>query len=404
MLIQSVAIGSEVLKGSTINTNSAFLARELLSIGLKVQRQTVVDDDPINLFKIFQESIDNYDLTIFSGGLGPTVDDLTKDTIAKFFNRHLVFNKKIEEDLKNRYPGSPTISDQSQQIESALLLRNTVGTAYGFILEKDNKRFVFLPGVPKEFEYLVTSELIPWIKNNFSLNAQFNKSFLIFEKKESDIDPLLRIFSKECPKTTFGIYPQYGFVTLSISSSSKLEIEYIQKELINHYSEFLAENMNSPIEALHSLLSEKNITISVAESCTGGKISQLLSSQPGASKYFLGAVISYSNTSKIEILEVDEDTIKKYGAVSYQCAEEMARQVKKKFKSDLSLSVTGLAGPGGGSDLKPVGTIFMHIKFQDENLSYNLELNQKLPRDVITTIASNRALFYIYKILKYSKN
>lgn len=403
MLIQSIAIGSEILKGVTVNTNSSFISSTLKKLGLEVSKHLVISDEKNGISLELNHAIRNYDLTVISGGLGPTLDDLTKQIASEVISSKLELNQEVLADLKARYPHLSTIENQAQQIKGATLLKNILGTAWGFILEKDSKFLVFLPGVPKEFESIVLNELVPWLRKKYPEAIYHEKNYLVLNKREHELDPLLRQINQDAPDVEIGIYPNYGYLNVYLTSKNLKALDTQSKIFEAHVHDYIVENVTNPQEALHQILKDEKITLSIAESCTGGKVSEKLTSLSDASLFFKGSIVAYANEVKTNILKVDPMIISQHGAVSSECAEAMALNVKKIFSADLSLAVTGVAGPKGGTQEKPVGTVFLSIAYKDQVYSGQLPLVRYPSRDIVTSYAANYLIGKAYQLIRFKK-
>jgi nicotinamide-nucleotide amidase len=401
MLIQYLSIGSEVLNGSTLNTNSAFISKELSLAGFELHRHLVIGDEKETIKKVLKESIDHYDLTIVTGGLGPTCDDLTKNLAGEVFHLKLAFDQEVYDELKKKYPDNRHLHQQAFQLEGVELINNPIGTAQGFIYSSNKKKIAFFPGVPKEFETMVIQEFIPWLKTHY-FNTQLNKkNYLVLLKRELEVDPILRSLEEECPNLKIGIYPSYGYLNLQLASSDVDDIKKACDRLENNLKTFLIEDFDTPALAFHSELKKQKISLSVAESCSGGLLSHKITSIPEASLFFFGGVIAYSNEIKKSVLKVDESILKKEGAVSLACVKAMASGVKKLFDSQWSLAVTGIAGPSSGSKEKPVGTVFLAMQTENESFVGKLPLFPISKRELIIQYATNYLLGLALRYLKF---
>lgn len=400
MFIQYVAIGSEVLEGLTLNTNSFFISKKLAQIGFTLSRHVVIPDEEKAIYETIVHAIEHYQMTIFTGGLGPTCDDLTKEIVAKTIGKPLVFLDDLYGKLKKRYPTLTTIENQAKQIEGAILFENSLGTAPGFAVKKQESILVFLPGVPREMEDLLERQVIPWMKREFSSKELFEKKYIVLIKKEHEIDPFLRKL-QEIEKTLHcGIYPNYGYVTVYFSSPDEQSIQRVIKKFEQEFQTYLIKEDSLPIGLLN-LLEQENLTIAFAESCTGGMVSEMITAIPGASKSFLGAVIAYSNSAKQEILQVQETTLKEFGAVSSQCAVELAKGVKERFNSSISAAVTGIAGPDGGTKEKPIGTVYFAFFVDGKKITGKIPQMSVNKRAIIISYTANYLLASIYRYIKF---
>lgn len=362
-------MGNEILRGSTINSNATFISREMASLGLSVHAHRVLSDNQDILKKGFSEALKENDVVICTGGLGPTLDDITKDVAVSLFESTLIFDKKIAEDLEKRYGSSlPSLEHQATVPTNAIILANKVGTAPGFIFEKGNKWLVLLPGVPLEMKEMFQQEFLPHLKKRAKREAPiYRRELHFFRLPEVAVDPILRKYKELYPEVDFGIYPSLGLVTVSMSSleSGKMDLPYhLLKET---FKEHIYESQTGRIEeSIHEKLIAQKKTLSLAESCTGGALAATFTAISGASNYFKGGVIAYCNTIKEKVLSVADETLKVHGAVSEETTIEMAEGALKLFSSDISIAISGVAGPGGGSREKPVGTVCVCIAFANK--------------------------------------
>lgn len=400
MLIQYVAIGSEVLEGITLNTNSYFVSKKLAQIGFALSRHVVIADEKQAMITTMQDAIENYTITLFSGGLGPTCDDLTKEIVSKVVGKPLKFNPDLYEKLKRRYPNLDTIENQAKQIEDAIFFENLLGTAYGFAVEKNQSLLIFLPGVPQELEDLLERQVMPWLKREFSSKLLFEKKYVVILKKEHEVDPFLRKLQEIEKNLHVGIYPNYGYLTVYFSSENEDSMQNVKEQFEQEFHTYIMEE-DSLAEGLLKLLENENLTIAFAESCTGGKVSELITAVPGASRSFLGSVVAYSNYAKQKILNVQESTLKQFGAVSEACAIELSAGLKEKFEASISASVTGIAGPDGGSMEKPIGTVYYSFIIDREIISGKIPLMAVNKRAIIISYVANYLLASIYRYVKF---
>ncbi len=407
MNIEVVAIGNEIVNGHVVNSNAATISRLLLDAGYKVQRHTSLPDD-FNLLKNgLQEALERSQLVIATGGLGPTSDDFTRAVICELFQTKLVVREDIKRRLNAHFHGKLlSLEDQSSVPESAEILENSLGTAQGLILKYKGSAIILLPGVPIEVEHLVAEQLIPYLKANFPIKHAFSKELLhFFNTIESEIDPVLREVEKEYPEISFGIYPHLGYVTVALNaliySPRQQERfiaagEYFKKVFSHFYLPIAAESLE---RELHEELRRQAITLALAESCTGGSVSARLTEFAGASAYFMGSVVCYSNFSKMHFLNVSGQTLAQFGAVSRETVLEMVQGVQGAFGSELAGAVTGIAGPDGGASDKPVGTVWLAAMQKGEE-PHAFKILARGNRKAIIQKAGNYLLYTFIKKLK----
>jgi len=378
-----ITIGDELLIGQTIDTNSAFIAQELNKIGVWVQRRVAVGDVFDDIWTALAEEEVKSDIIIITGGLGPTADDITKPLLCKYFSGKLVVDQNVLEHVKYlfekiyRRPG-PILESNLKQAEvpdTCVVLHNARGSAPGMWFEKfadrngDSKKTVFisLPGVPHEMKGLMTSQVIPKLLTEFNFPSIIHKTVVTSGQGESFIAELIKDFETALPSHIKLAYlPAFGMVRLRLTATS-FETATLQQEMDNQYSnlvslvkEFVVSEDDIPMEMmLGVILKARKATMATAESCTGGYISHLITSIAGSSEYFKGSVVSYANEVKENILDVQSDTIKNFGAVSEQTVREMVEGTIKHLKVDYALATSGIMGPGGGTDTKPVGMVWI---------------------------------------------
>lgn len=409
-----VTIGDEILIGQIIDTNSAFIAKSLDKIGIEIHEVLSVSDDRNHILETFQRLQNQVDLVIITGGLGPTKDDVTKKTFCDYFEDELIVDKKVEThviDLIERVmkrPASQMNKDQALVPSKATVLHNQVGTAPGMWMKKENTVFVSLPGVPYEMKYLVENEILPKVIKEYERPFIIHKTILTYGQGESLVAERIEDWENNLPEFIKLAYlPNPGRVRLRLSargSDEELLKKAIEENIIS-LTKIIGDiivgfDESETLEfVLGKMLAKQNQTISTAESCTGGKIAQMLTSIPGSSKYFKGSVVSYSKEAKIEVLKVTEKTIEEFSVVSAQVAEEMALGVKKIMKTDYSIGITGNAGPTKDDTDCEVGTVFIAISSPKETIIEEFNFGQ--PREKVIDRAVNKAFEMLQKeILK----
>ena len=375
MQAEIITIGDEILIGQIVDTNSAFIAQQLNKIGVSVYQITSVQDDKEHIIKSLKEAEDNADIIIVTGGLGPTKDDITKKTIAEYFNDTLVRNNDVTENIKllwknfNQVPSQVNL-DQALVPSKAKVLMNTFGSAPGMWIEKGGKVFISLPGVPYEMKGLIENEVIPKLQQAFKFPFIQHKTILTYGLGESNLAARIEDWEDNLPSFIKLAYlPSLGKVRLRLtakaSDKSLIEAE-IEKQvalLLPQIKDiFVGFEEDESIEAIiGKQLIRLNKTIATAESCTGGKIAESITANTGASHYFKGSVVSYATEAKIDVLKVDEALINKFSVVSSEVAEAMATSVLKLFNVDYAIATTGNAGPTKGDADAEVGTVYIAI-------------------------------------------
>jgi nicotinamide-nucleotide amidase len=370
-----ITIGDEILIGQTINTNAAFIGEQLVKAQINVSKTSVVGDVEEDILKEFKLCLDLNDVVICTGGLGPTHDDITRTCVVKFFHTSLEKNIEVLEDIKSLFAKhgkelTKVNEEQALVPKIAKVIRNKIGTAPGFWIEKDHKIFVVLPGVPFEMEAMMHSEVIPWliekvgnqkIKSVRSTLLTTGIAESILYERLGNLDELLQDAKLAFLPSQFGVKIRVTVEDENIENARNRLFE-IEQKIRSKVGRYIYSNSDEPLEKVVArLLNERGLTLSVAESCTGGHLADLLTNISGSSKYFERGVVSYSNASKVEILKVDEDTISKHGAVSLEVARQMAEGIKSISGTDLGLSITGIMGPTGGGTDKPVGLVYIGL-------------------------------------------
>lgn len=398
-----LAIGSELLEGSVIDTNSGFIGGKLLQKGFKVNTVCLVPDNKEFLIETINRLSLQYHLIFTTGGLGPTFDDITSECIANCGNVSLEVNNIALNHIKNRLnsinvPIRDSHIRQANLPQGCYLFKNSVGTAYGFGLKVNKSFIISMPGVPAEMTVMFDEEVLPYLESNYN-TQNINRIEIHFGlTPESEIDNYIKEINIP-DNTECIINAGKSEIAVKIKSKDKDEAFTFAKKIADKFSDnFMGFNIHSPAEALINILKEKNKTISVAESCTGGYIGKSITDFSGVSDVFLGGIISYSNNVKIKLLNVKKDTLKNFGAVSSNTAEEMAIGAINVTNSDYAISITGVAGPTGGSKNKPVGTVFIGISNGNITKSYKFNFNGK--RDNIRYRSVNASLFLAYKFIR----
>lgn len=375
MRAELIAVGTEILLGDIVNTNAQFLSKELASIGIDVYRQQVIGDNTERLLEVFDEAFKRSDIVITTGGLGPTEDDLTKETACKYFNMESVLHKPSEDDLNAYFKkiGKEMVQSNLKQVyfpKEATVLKNDNGTAPGAILKKDNKYIVLLPGPPKEMKPM----FLNYAKDHLSKLGDgviVSKTLRVLGIGESGAAELLQDLIEAGSNPTIAPYAKEDDVIFRITAKAenKEKAEALIEPVKNEVKKRLGDNCygedDDTIETVVAeLLLKKKLTISTAESCTGGMIASELISYPGISEAFIEGAVTYANEAKMRTLNVKKETLDKYGAVSEETAREMAEGIAKRTNSDVSIVTTGIAGPGGGTKDKPVGLVYIGVYYK----------------------------------------
>lgn len=379
MKAEIITIGDEILIGQIVDTNSAWMCKELTENGFRVVAVTSVGDCKKSIIKSIDIAKTRADVILLTGGVGPTNDDITKSTLCEYFQTKMIFDNDVFENIsqlfaRKNFSMNELTKAQAFVPENGTVINNKVGTAPILWFEQNGFILVSMPGVPFEMRDAMKYEIIPRLKNIFSGYSYLKKSYLVAGITESALSILLQSFEDSLPKGfSLAYLPTYNSVRLRLSVTGiehKNALEQQGEKLRKALGELLISETDKPLEfVLGELLSKNNYTVSTAESCTGGNISQRIVSVAGASKYFKGSVVSYSNEIKTDLLHIDEETLAAEGAVSEKVVREMAINVSDIMKTDCAISVSGIAGPDGGTDEKPVGTVWICTKTPDSIIS-----------------------------------
>ena len=385
MRVELVSVGTELLLGDIVNTNTAYLSKELAALGFGVFRQTTVGDNRERLIKTLESAFLENDTVIITGGLGPTDDDITKECAAEYFGREFYFHEyswvKILERLTRSGRNIITENNKKQAMipEGAIVLENYCGTAPGIIIEENNKRIILLPGPPREMRDMFEKSVKPYLEK-FSSKQFISKYVRFYGIGESLLETKIKDIMDNQTNPTLALYAKTGEVLLriTVSGDDKAECEdLIRKQLdeiekrVGEYiylvgDEDISSTQTEMNTVVANLLIENKFTISIAESLTGGKISSMLVEKSGISEALLEGVVCYSNKSKIDTLGVREETLEKFGAVSEEVAKEMVLGVAKRLGADFAVATTGIAGPNSDGSGKPVGLVYIGIYAQGD--------------------------------------
>ena len=410
ILCEIITIGDEILIGQIIDTNSAWMARELNKIGIKVKQITSVSDERTHLLNSLKEAESRADIVLITGGLGPTKDDITKKTLAEYFNKELELNAQVLDKIKilfakfDRAINEVQIG-QAMVLKDCIVMINENGTAPGLGIEKENKIFVSMPGVPYEMKALMEKSVLPLLKEKYKTPTIIHRTILTQGLGESFIAERIKEWENELPKHIKLAYlPSVGVVRLRLSAIGENK-SILQNELkIQEEKLFpLLENVvfgydNQTLEkVILDILKTQNKKLAVAESCTGGYISHLITKVPGASNFFNGSIISYINQVKINSLNVSKFDIDKFTEVSDTVAEQMAKGVLQKLNSDYAIATTGYAGPDGGNEENPIGSVWIAIASKEKVVSKKFQLGDN--RERVIERASLNALMMLRKFM-----
>lgn len=408
MTASIITIGTEILTGQIVDTNSAFIGQKLTEIGINVQSIQSIPDDKQTILNTLQGC--SADIIIITGGLGPTQDDITKKTLATFFNTELVLNNKVLEHITHLFEkvlGRKMNEKNVQQAyvpSNAKILHNKAGTAPGMWFEENNKIYISLPGVPFEMKNLMTDFVLPKLQQQFSLPFILQKHLLLINIPESELAILLEDWENSLPENVSVAYlPKAARIRmrLTIEGTDKQEIEEVLQTQINTLKPIIAPYLQSEKgEALEALLQqkfiEKSITLSTAESCTGGNIAHQITTISGSSAYFVGGMITYATRIKEQFLHISHNLIENETVVSEAVANAMAEGIRKQFNTDFGLAITGVAGPNLGEDKNEVGTAYIAIANKDKTWTKKI-FYPNLQRQDFIEIATLKALDFLYE-------
>lgn len=412
-----ITIGDEILIGQIIDTNSGFIAKSLDKIGIEIVEMISISDDKTQILDTFQKLQNQVDFVVITGGLGPTKDDITKKTFCDYFNDELVINENVLAHVTQLIEGfykrkiTQINKDQALVPSKCTVLHNQVGTAPGMWMQKENTVFVSLPGVPFEMKYLVENQILPKIVAQYNRPYILHKTVITYGVGESLLAERIEDWESNLPEFIKLAYlPSPGKVRLRLSARGT-DKEILQNAIesnINSLAKILGDSIvgfdeDETIEQIvANLLKQNNKTIATAESCTGGKIAQMLTNISGASSYFKGSIVAYATQLKIDFLDISPEIIKNHSVVSAQVAEQMAKNVRIKFNTDYALATTGNAGPDLGESNAEVGTVFIALATPNEVIVE--EFNFGKPRDKVIERAAIKSLELLRKeILKNLK-
>ncbi len=412
MNAEILAVGTEILLGDIVNTNAQYLSKELSSLGINVFFHTVVGDNENRLETALELAFSRSEIVITTGGLGPTYDDITKETAAKLLNIPLELNEQVLNTIKNYFSKAGkemTVSNNKQAYfpQGATILYNECGTAPGFFIKKDNNILIMLPGPPNEMKSMFSLSAKPLLQK-LSDGILVSCEVRLFGIGEASAEEKIAHLTKS-KNPTLAPYAKQGEVLLRITAkaNTKQQAIFLNDSMLQKVKKSVGKyiygvNVSSLQEVLVDLLKEKKLKIAVAESCTAGLLAKRITEISGASQVFECGVVAYANSIKQSILKVNATTIKKYGAVSQQVAIQMAKGVKELANSDIGIGITGIAGPNGGTEEKPVGLVYVAIHSQNNTiLVRNLLLGRGAnDREYIRFVATSNALDMAIKELK----
>ncbi|HEX7365465.1 MAG TPA: competence/damage-inducible protein A [Pelobium sp.] len=412
MQAELITIGDEILIGQIVDTNSAWMATELNKIGIKVKQISSVSDDVAHILSALAEAEERADLILITGGLGPTKDDITKKTLAKYFNcTDFVLHQpslNVIEKIFAKYNRPLLDANIQQAMVPAVceVILNEQGTAPAMLFKKEKKMFISMPGVPYEMKNIMSSSVIPLIKETYKLPAVYHQTVLTAGVGESFLAEMLAPLEDELPENIKLAYlPRLGSVRLRLSTTEHASDDLIEKvkqyadKITQLIPEYWIAKEDLPIEkVILDLMQQRSLSLAVAESCTGGDISKTITQHPGCSAVFLGGAVTYSNSLKSMLLGVKSATLEQFGAVSEETVKEMANGALTNFQADYSIAVSGVAGPDGGTAEKPVGTVWIAVANKNEVLAQKFLFGNKRTQNIER--ATMAAFTLLFKLLK----
>lgn len=406
MIVELISTGSELLLGDIVNTNAAWLSKELNKLGYTVAYQSVVGDNPLRMEDVFRHAAERANIIISTGGLGPTQGDITRQILAKALGRNIVLNKaamcEVEKFFQRVKRPMPSESRREAMLpEGSLVLQNPVGVAPGVITTDGDTTFILLPGPPGEMKGIFENSLRPYLESQFGdQGVVISYRYGVYNIREIDLEKELMDFIENQSNPTIALLIKKGYIELRITAKAnsvelaEALLEPWNREIRNRLGERIGRNLDIAMEeVLAASLLSKSGTISTAESCTAGLVGKLLTNVSGSSEYYMGGVISYSNEIKHKTLGVSQEMLEAYGAVSAEVAKAMAEGVCRVMNTTYAVSTTGIAGPGGGTLIKPVGLVWFGVTGPYGTKAYQANLIGN--REEIRQSAAELALYYM---------
>ena len=409
--VEIITIGDEILIGQIVDTNSAWMATELNTAGFELAQITSVHDDANHIIEALEMALKRADVVLFTGGIGPTNDDVTKQTLCSYFDTKLVFNDTVYQNIERLFANRPNYKmneltkAQAMVPEKCTVIQNEVGTAPVTWFDKAGKVVVSMPGVPYEMKRAMSVEIIPRLQKQFETPVIIHKTVQVYGYTESALALKIAEWESNLPEYTHLAYlPNSGVVKLRLSGflENVLALEFVMNQQMDLLSQLLGNAIvaaeDIPIEQLlGNLLMVGGKTVSTAESCTGGNIAHVFTSLPGSSAFFKGSVVAYANEVKENVLQVNPADIEVFGAVSQQVVEQMAVGVRKLLKTDVAIATSGIAGPTGGSDEKPIGTTWIAVCSDEQVLSREFRFGKLREQNILR--ATQAALLLLKEII-----
>ena len=410
MFAELITIGDELLIGQVVDTNSAWMGRELNNIGIEVLRIVSVRDREEEILEAIDNAMKRVNIVLVTGGLGPTKDDITKQTLCKYFNTELIFSEEVFENVKRvlagKIPMNKLNKGQAMVPKNCTVINNPVGSASVSWFERDGKVLVSMPGVPQEMTTVMAESVLPKLHERFQTDVIMHQTFLVQHYPESVLAEKLEAWEVALPDCIKLAYlPKLGIIRMRLTGRGhdRKEVETLLNREKAKLETILGEDIfseeDTPLEVIiGELLKKRKLTVSTAESCTGGSIAERLTSIAGSSEYSKGSIVAYSNEVKKDLLYVSSETLEKYGAVSEETVIEMVKGAMKALKTDCAVATSGIAGPGGGTPEKPVGTVWIAAGYKNEIRTYKQETNRGRAMNIER--AGNNALLMLRDLLK----
>lgn len=393
-----LSIGDELLIGQTLNTNSHWMSQRMNEIGIDVIHHVSLSDVENDIVKCLENALATSQVVLITGGLGPTSDDITKYVLCDFFDGKLIFNEAANQNIETIYKlRNREITEEARKMsyvpDNCIAIQNSLGTAPGMLFRKEDKVIVSMPGVPYEMKAMITNSVIPYLLKNFQMPTIIHKSILTAGVGETVLAEALKTFEQtKDERIKLAYLPNVGKVRLrlTIKGKNKNDLEAViataKNEVLKAIGEYVYGFDEDNFEVkIGELLNEKKLTIGTAESCTGGYIAHLLTSVSGSSAYFKGSIVSYANEIKEDLLHVKKETLENFGAVSEQTVSEMLTGALQQLKVDVAIAVSGVAGPNGGTEEKPVGTVFIGIATKEKQYIKKLSFTNNRERNIQLT-------------------
>jgi nicotinamide-nucleotide amidase len=407
-----LTIGTELLLGQILDTNALYLGKKLAEVGVNLYYKTTVGDNIARVKEALGVACNRAELIIITGGLGPTVDDITRQAVAEFTGNELALDGPSLKFIEKRFASRNIQMSDNNKLQAyfpagSIILENPNGTAPGFIVEYKSKIIAAMPGVPAEMYPMMESGIIPFIIKKMGGSHQVirSKSLRVIGLGESRVDEKIQDLFRESTNPTIGVYAHADHIEIRLTSKADDDaqafklIEGLKQKVYGRLPDNIYGEDEKTLESMTAVvLTEKKLTISTAESCTAGLLAARLTSTAGSSKYYTGGINSYANEAKTGVLGVPENVIRDFGAVSQECAASMAQRVRLVFKTDIGVSITGIAGPDGGTAVKPVGLVYIGIDISGTVKTYKYIFPGN--REGIRNRAAQTALFHLYKELQ----